>query len=218
MSSAEVSRPFLIKVCGMTQAENIRAVEALGVDWMGFIFYPRSPRFIDQCPSYLPTQARRVGVFVNASLEEISRRIHQFGLQSVQLHGDEEPAFCRKVGNLGVEVIKAFSIRSEADIEATQTYEGRCHYLLFDTPTAGRGGSGVAFDWRLLSTYRGQTPFLLSGGISPESVEALRLFSHPQWAGIDLNSRFESAPGVKSIPLLAPFIQEVRKLKGPVLT
>ena len=202
---------WIIKVCGMTQGENIRSVEELGVDWIGLIFFSRSPRCVMQKPHFMPLRAKRVGVFVNASLEEIRARIQQYGLHLVQLHGDESPQLCAAIQQLGVGVIKAFSIGSSEDIAATKPYEGCCNYFLFDTKTTQlRGGSGAQFDWQLLTDYRGTIPFLLSGGIGPESLEALRRFKHPQCAGLDLNSRFESSPGVKAIPLLAPFIHKLK--------
>ena len=196
----------------MTQGDNIQAIEYLGVDWIGFIFFDRSPRCVKQKPDMMPQRAQRVGVFVNASLEEIRARIQEYGLHYVQLHGDEQPSFCTEVRSLGVGAIKAFSIGDAEDLAATLAYEGSCNYYLFDTKcTHLRGGSGTMFDWQLLHAYRGFTPFLLSGGIGPESIDALGSFKHPLWAGIDLNSRFESAPGVKALPLLAPFIHEFKK-------
>lgn len=203
---------LIIKVCGMTQATNIREVESLGVDWMGFIFHPRSPRYVGERPGYLPRKAKRVGVFVNDSLEHIRQRREEFGLHLIQLHGDEPPAFCREVQALGVGVIKAIPVAGPCDLEATLSYEGSCDYLLFDTKTQQRGGSGIPFDWQLLQAYQGRTPFLLSGGIGPDSLQALRHLQHPQWAGIDLNSRFESTPGLKEPSLLNNFLNELKNL------
>lgn len=204
-------RTLIIKVCGMTLGDNIRDIEALGVDWLGFIFFDRSPRCVRQKPSLMPQRAKRVGVFVNAPLEEIRARIREYSLHYVQLHGDESPSFCLEVQALGVGVIKAFPLSEAVDLEATMPYEGCCNYYLFDTKTAQqRGGSGMRFNWQLLDAYRGATPFLLGGGIGPESLDALQHFEHPLWAGIDLNSRFESAPGVKALPLLAPFIHNLK--------
>ena len=174
----------LVKVCGMTQGDNIREVEALGIDLMGFIFYEKSPRCVRQKPDYLPVHAQRVGVFVNASYEEMVEKAATFGLTHIQLHGNESPALCRKLKEAGFKVIKAFLI---AD------------YFLFDTKTPAYGGSGRMFDWEILSCYKGTTPFLLSGGIGPESVETLKRFSHPALIGYDLNSKFEVAPGIKEI-------------------
>lgn len=202
----------IIKVCGMTQSDNIQAVETLGVDWMGFIFYNRSPRCVVQKPCIMPQRAQRVGVFVNATLEDIALHIKTYGLHYVQLHGDESPHFCHMVAALDVGVIKAFSLAEAHDLEATRCYEGCCSYYLFDTKTKLlRGGSGAMFNWQLLTAYDGTTPFLLSGGIGPEQIEALRTFHHPQWAGIDLNSRFESSPGVKDVALLQTFINELKQ-------
>lgn len=199
-------RMLKIKVCGMREAENIAAVEALGVEWMGFIFYPRSPRFVAAPPTYLPTQCKRVGVFVNERMEQIERCIEQYGLQTVQLHGDELPELCGALRQKGVEVFKALSIQNEADLAKSLRYEGSCDYLLFDTPCSEYGGSGRTFRWSLLDGYQGDTPFLLSGGIGLEQLEALKEFHHPAWAGIDLNSRFESAPGMKEVERLREFL------------
>lgn len=203
---------IIIKVCGMTQGDNIQAVEALGVDWMGFIFYDRSPRHVVKRPCFMPQRAQRVGVFVNAPIEDIRCQIEAYGLHYVQLHGDESPLFCSEVASWGVGVIKAFSLSEASDLAATRCYEGCCSYYLFDTKTQHlRGGSGTMFNWQLLAAYDGATPFLLSGGIGPEQIGALRSFQHALWAGIDLNSRFESAPGVKDVALLQAFINELKQ-------
>lgn len=195
----------IIKVCGMTQGQNIRDVEALGVDLIGFIFYEKSPRCVRQRPDYLPLHARRVGVFVDAPLAEINAKAEAFGLTHIQLHGHESPQQCQTLKGASFKVIKAFSIAEPCDLNATESYDGICDYFLFDTKTPAYGGSGKAFDWDILSHYHGSTPFLLSGGIGPESVEALQSFSHPALAGYDLNSRFEVAPGVKEVDKVMRF-------------
>lgn len=200
---------MIVKVCGMTQAENIRGVDALGVDLMGFIFYDPSPRCCREVPSFLPTGAERVGVFVDAPLEEIAAKHASFGFDYVQLHGNESPKFCRNVASLGVKLIKAMSVASPEDISLAQDYMD-CDLLVFDTRTPLVGGSGKCFDWSLLDAYHGPVPFLLSGGIGPDSVQALRDFSHPFLAGYDLNSRFETAPGVKDIELIGRFIATLK--------
>lgn len=197
-----------IKVCGMRAPNNIAAVEALGIAWMGFICYPPSPRYVAQVPSYLPTHCKRVGVFVNQPLEEIEHHIHRLGLQTVQLHGTESPELCQTLREKGVEVFKALAVKNSAEVAHTTRYLGSCDYLLFDTPCAEHGGSGRTFPWSLLDAYQGDTPFLLSGGIGLEQLEALKQFHHPAWAGIDLNSRFESSPGVKEVEQLKRFIKE----------
>jgi phosphoribosylanthranilate isomerase len=201
----------LIKVCGMTQADNIRSVEALGVDLMGFIFFSKSPRCVAVRPDYLPTTAKRVGVFVNEKESVIAARAEEFGLEFIQLHGHEAPELCNTLRNRGLKVIKALSVAEAADLKAAESYAGNCDYLMFDTKCKEYGGSGRRFDWSVLDSYTLSTPFLLSGGIGPESVDDLLLFSHPQLVGYDLNSRFESAPGVKDTEMLRKFIKEIKQ-------
>lgn len=212
---------MLIKVCGMLEAENIRQVEALGIDWMGFIFYPRSPRFVGDASVEAPIVGavreplvRRVGVFVNASPEEMMEKARKHKLDYLQLHGNESADDCYALQKRGFALIKAFSIATEEDLEKTADYEGRVDYFLFDTKCEGYGGSGKTFDWSVLATYQGSIPFLLSGGLRPESLEALRHFHHPRLAGLDLNSGFEIDPGVKDVAKLKRFVEEVRKLGG----
>lgn len=201
---------MIVKVCGMSDAVNIRLAEQLNIDWMGFIFYPPSPRYVERRPDYLPQRQQRVGVFVNADEAFILSRISLFGLQLLQLHGHETPRQCRSLREAtGLSVIKAFSVRSAADVALTRHYEGAADYFLFDTPTPGVGGSGRSFDHQLLDHYTGATPFLLSGGLGPDSVSHILALRHPRIAGIDLNSRFETAPGIKSIHRLQQFLQSL---------
>lgn len=199
----------LIKVCGMRESANIRAVDSLGIDLMGFIFYAPSPRNVVELPSVMPCHARRVGVFVDAPFEEIRERVSQFSLDYVQLHGKESAEMCRSVRNLGVKVIKAFRVASASDLVQTGQYAGECDLFLFDTKTELAGGSGRCFDWSVLDEYKGDTPFLLSGGIGPESAEGLTSFSHPMLAGYDLNSRFETEPALKDVGLLKQFLNAI---------
>jgi len=201
----------LIKVCGMTDGENIRAVEALGADLIGFIFYEKSPRRVPRVPSYLPVKAGRVGVFVNAAREEILRRNDAFAFDYIQLHGSESPAFCHSLREKdGLKVIKAFSIADEDSRLRVEGYEGSCDLFLFDTRSVGYGGSGKRFDWSIMEDYAEKTPFFLSGGLGPDSVDLLREFSHPLLDGYDLNSRFEIAPGQKDTVLLQHFLNELK--------
>lgn len=202
-------KQLLIKVCGMTEAANIRAVEQLGIDLMGFIFYPKSPRCLCEIPEYLPTRARRVGVFVNESKENVRMYADRFGLEYLQLHGNESPDYCRSLRSQGMRLIKVFSIAQPKDLLATKAYDGLCDYYLFDTKCPQHGGSGNQFDWSLLHRYQGPTPFLLSGGIGPYSAKAIREFRHPLLAGIDLNSRFEIRPGLKDAARLELFLQQL---------
>ena len=199
----------LVKVCGLTEGDNIRAVESLGVDLTGFIFYPRSPRCVRGVPTYLPARAGRVGVFVDASFEEILSRRDEFGLEYVQLHGSESPALCRRLRDAGLRVIKAFGVGPDGSglPDASSEYGDACDLFLFDTRTEARGGSGKSFDWSVLERYAGPVPFLLSGGIGPDSVEELKKIDNKYFIGVDLNSRFESEPGVKDVDLLSVFLQ-----------
>lgn len=201
----------LIKVCGMRQAENIQEVEALHeVDMMGFIFYPKSPRFIYEMPAYLPTRAHRVGVFVNEDKQVVKTYADRFGLDYVQLHGNESPDYCRSLRSSGLKIIKAFSIARTKDLNNVIEYEDVCHLFLFDTKCELYGGSGNQFDWSILHAYHGQVPFLLSGGINSYSANALKEFSHPSLAGYDLNSRFELKPGEKDTERIRTFLNELK--------
>ncbi|KAA6344361.1 N-(5'-phosphoribosyl)anthranilate isomerase [termite gut metagenome] len=193
----------------MREADNIREVEQAGVDMIGFIFYPKSPRYVEKMPEYLPQRAKRVGVFVNEGIESILNTITCFGLHYVQLHGEESVEHCRLLRQTGVSVIKAFSISHEKDLQAIHIYEGLCDYYLFDTKCDEHGGSGKLFDWSILNEYKAQTLFLLSGGISVESIEALKEFKHPRLSGIDINSRFEVSPGVKDVRKIKSFLDKL---------
>lgn len=202
---------YIIKVCGMTNGENIRQTEELGVDFIGFIFYPCSPRFLFEMPTYLPVRSQRIGVFVNESKDNILMYADRFGLDYIQLHGNESPEYCHNLQATGMKLIKAFSIATPRDLSSVSAYEGLCQYYLFDTKTPQYGGSGNQFDWTLLNRYTGNTPFLLSGGINQYSAAAIRNFHHPRMAGVDINSRFESSPGLKDIGRIQTFISELRR-------
>lgn len=197
----------LIKVCGMREAENIREVEALGIDVIGFIFWPKSSRCVSTRPDYLPVNAKRAGIFVNEDIEQVKRIAVDYALDIIQLHGNESPDYARNLRNW--KVIKAFNIASEEDLESTVIYDGAVDYFLFDTKGKAVGGNGEKFDWEVLASYNGQTPFILSGGIGPDDTERVRTFYHPQCIGIDLNSRFELSPGLKDITALRRFLSQL---------
>lgn len=201
---------MIVKVCGMREPRNIRAVEQTGADLMGFIFHPKSPRYVAARPEYLPTAQRRVGVFVNAPIDDILGKAREYSLDYIQLHGDESPEFCRALKDEGLRVIRALGIASAADAERAADY-AMADLLLFDTKTPQRGGSGRRFDWDALAAYSGDVPFLLSGGITPQSADDILAFTHPRFAGIDINSGFETAPALKDAEAIRLFIQ---KLKG----
>lgn len=191
--------------------ENIIEAAALEPDYMGFIFYPKSPRYAGALdPAVLPDNVCRVGVFVNAPLSEIGNTAERYGLQTVQLHGSESPETCQALREKGYEIIKAFGIETTDDFKQTVPYEDSCDLFLFDTRTPAHGGSGRRFDWHILDFYNGNTPFLLSGGISPEDAEEILNIRHPCLYGIDLNSRFEIEAGLKNTGLLERFIKTIR--------
>ena len=202
-----------IKVCGMREAGNIRAVERLDIDWMGFIFYPRSPRHVS-CEADVEAAGRcrrkKVGVFVDAGIDEMLAVAARCELDCVQLHGNESPETCLAMQARGYPVIKAFHVSGTADLKKTKAYEAAASCFLFDTKCAGYGGSGRRFDWSALSGYDGPVPFILSGGIAPGCVDELLRFSHPALYGVDLNSGFEIAPAMKDALALAAFIEKIR--------
>jgi len=195
----------------MRDERNIRVVELLDIDWMGFIFHPLSSRYVGEQLSYLPEKATRVGVFVNEQPEIVRERAELNRLQILQLHGTESPAYCRELKKQGYRVIKAFGIETDQPFptENVQRYEGSCDYFLFDTKTPMYGGSGQKFTWEVLNDYRGTIPFLISGGISPGDAEAVKAFSHPQLVGVDLNSGFETSSAIKDVSLLQIFIEQL---------
>lgn len=195
----------LIKVCGMRNAENIRAVEQAGPDWMGFIFYEPSPRYVAEMPAYMPQQCKRVGVFVHPQFRDVVENVKAFGLQVVQFHGTASPDMCDTFKQRGLTVIRALPV-TESFVADTAEYTGKIDYFLFDTPTLKFGGSGRRYNWNLLQRYTGPTPFLLSGGLSPQSINDIKTFKHEYLAGYDLNSGFETAPAMKDAAAIANFI------------
>lgn len=199
----------MIKVCGMREPDNIRAVETLGIDLMGFIFWPKSSRYVSERPAYLPTHCKRVGVFVDEDLEIVRRIADEYALDYIQLHGHESREYCAQLN--GLKLIKAISVSGHDDIATYKTYEGLVDYFLFDTKCPSVGGSGQQFDWSVLSAYDGSTPFLLSGGIGPDDAERVKAFHHSKCIGIDLNSRFELSPGLKDVAALRKFLNEINR-------
>ena len=199
---------MIVKVCGMRDAENIRQLEALGIDWMGMIFWPKSKRYVSMPPVYLPQHVRKVGVFVDASLDAIRQHVEDYQLDIVQLHGQESPETLKTLKPLTL--IKALNIATPEDLQKTVAYEGLADYFLFDTKGKSVGGNGEKFDWSVLDSYQGETPFLLSGGIGSEDAQDIKSFHHPKCIGIDLNSRFETEPGLKDITKLKQFLEAIR--------
>ena len=204
----------MIKVCGMREADNIREVETLGIDMMGFIFWPKSSRYVSQCPDYLPKRVKRVGVFVDEDPEQVKRLADDYGLDYIQLHGHETPeviSYLRTPALPHPRILKAFNISTAEDLLQTQPYEGLVDYFLFDAKGKSVGGNGEKFNWNVLDAYQGSTPFLLSGGICPGDAVRVNAFYHPNCIGIDLNSRFELSPGLKDIAKLKEFIYNLKE-------
>ncbi|MFA6128628.1 MAG: phosphoribosylanthranilate isomerase [Bacteroidales bacterium] len=202
----------LVKICGLRDPRNILDVIQLKPDLIGLIFYPGSKRYISNPESleFLNDFQDRplvTGVFVNPEIGEIRNISKIIKLDAIQLHGAETPEFCEALRTDNHIVIKAFGIESGFDFSLSDPYRGHADYFLFDTGTPGSGGSGKQFDWDLLDLYHGDTPYILSGGISPDTTI---LPVSPQMAGVDLNSRFETTPGVKSIDLLKKFLKKFR--------
>lgn len=196
----------------MRDSENIRAIEQTKADLMGFIFHPKSPRFVASLPEYMPKKQKRVGVFVNASLEQILAKAQKFSLEYIQLHGDEPPAFCSELKNRGLKVIRAQRIANTDDIIRAESYN-MADLMIFDTKTELYGGSGKKFNWQLLENYKGCVPFLLSGGIRSDTFEEIKAFFHPQFAGIDLNSGLEISPALKDVGKLNNFIEKIKGMR-----
>jgi len=203
---------MILKVCGMRDPENIRAIEQLAIDWMGFIFYPKSKRYVadkDEAVVKAIHQCRKekVGVFVNAEPGEICKIASLFRLNLLQLHGNESAAQCQLLKDKQFKVIKAFSVETKDDLEKVHAYEEVVDFFLFDTKCEGYGGSGKRFDWSVLQAYQGNTPFLLSGGITLDSLLDIEQFQHPQMIGVDVNSGFEVSPAIKDVTKLRTFVQ-----------
>lgn len=195
-----------LKVCGLKFMENISEVVALAPDYLGFIFYPSSPRFVADLDPILVKEIigpKKVGVFVNAEMDVILEAVSKYGLDMVQLHGDESPQFVRAAKENGLRVIKVFRVSNQLprDMEA---YQAVAELFLFDTDTKAFGGSGKQFDWGLLKDV--SHPFLLSGGIGPDDIDRIKELNLKYMVGIDVNSRVEVEPGRKSIA-------QIKKLK-----
>jgi phosphoribosylanthranilate isomerase len=179
---------------------------------MGFIFWPKSSRYVSERPDYLPERCKRVGVFVDEAPEQIKRIAGNYALDYIQLHGHETPEQISHLLPLAshLSLVKAFNIATADDFAITEAYEGVVDCFLFDTKGKCVGGNGEKFDWRVLDDYAGKTPFLLSGGIGPDDARRVNNFHHPQCIGIDLNSRFESAPALKDVQEISRFLKEMK--------
>ena len=208
-----------IKVCGMRDLENIRELVKLEPDYIGFIFYEKSPRYIGEKISKeildaIPPSIKKVGVFVNATEREMKNAITENSLNVVQLHGNESPEMCQIIRMAGVEVIKAFPVDEEFDFHSIQRYRESCGFYLFDTKTPQYGGSGKQFDWTLLDKHNFTKPVFLSGGIGLEDAEKIIRLNNKDIKVVDINSRFETEPGLKDIDKVKKFIEIIRGEKN----
>lgn len=206
---------MIIKICGLREPGNLRAVAALEPDYMGLIFYEKSARFVGHAlpPAALrrlPSAVQTVGVFVNAEPADVLATARRYHLAYAQLHGAETPEYCRDLHRHGLRLIKAFGVGAGFDFTAVANYAPYCDFFLFDTAGPLPGGNGAAFDWEVLRGYHGATPFFLSGGLGLDNLEALQRFEHPQLYGADFNSRLETAPGVKNVAAVARVLEELR--------
>ena len=209
-----------IKVCGITQLKQLQQLDKLNIDYAGFIFFKGSPRYAGdkiskEDISNADFDIKKVGVFVNAGFDEIMEKVDDYALDAVQLHGDEKPVLCEELSD-NVEVIKAFRLSnsSKQDIDLMiEEYDAVCDYYLFDTAAKSGllGGSGEQFDWKQLSKARIEKPFFLSGGIGMDDTDKLKKFKHPDFYGVDINSRFEKEPGVKDLALVMQFKMGLKK-------
>ncbi len=203
-----------VKICGMRDAGNVAEVASLRPDYLGFIFYEPSPRNcigIDTSViASLPEGVEPVMVSVDKSEDEIISIACRYGFRILQLHGKESPEMCRSMRRKGFKVIKAMGMRSSDSLNKLRDYEGAVDILLLDTQTPSKGGSGKKFDWSILDSYTLKQPFMLSGGIGPDDAEAILSLKHPNFAGIDLNSRFEISPALKNATLLHQFMTIIR--------
>ena len=206
-----------LKICGLTEEQNIHdIIQAVKPDYLGFIFYKHSSRYVEnqlamETVKSLPDDIHKTGVFVNSPLASVLKIASEYGLDTLQLHGDETPAFCANCKARLYNVIKVISIGKSLDVSLMKQYSEACDYFLFDTAGEYKGGNGEKFNWRLLNEYTLDKPYFLSGGIAPEDAETIRSIKDPKFFGIDINSRFEVKPGIKDIKKIEEFSNRIKK-------
>lgn len=216
-----------IKVCGMRDAENISELVKLKPDYIGFIFYGKSKRFVANFPEVeIPSEIKKVGVFVNEAIDKVLDIVLENKLDAVQLHGNESPEYCDKLREChlersrkisseshSIEIFKAFSVDDDFDFSKTEAYQNVCNFLLFDTKGKEYGGNGVKFNWEVLDNYKGALPYMLSGGITKNDAQAILSFLRKQESkkciGVDINSGFEIEPALKNIANIKEFKQNL---------
>ena len=208
-------RDLKLKICGMKFAANIAAVAGLKPDYLGFIFYDKSPRYIRDVSAelikYVPSEVKTVGVFVDEDLEIVKKKINLYQLKAVQLHGSETPEYCAELKATfnNLEVIKAFGLDEDFDFSNLDAYKNVVDFFLFDTKTKAHGGSGKTFDWNILESYTLDKPYFLSGGIDLGHVDVIVGINDERLYGLDINSRFETEPGVKDVERIKAFVTKL---------
>lgn len=207
-----------IKVCGLREAANLEQIAALKPDFVGFIFYDQSPRFVgdvldEAIVKALPRSIRKVGVFVNASPDFILRSVKKYDLQYVQLHGNETPEYCRSLQNRGINIIKAFRVDDSFNFSMLNNYKAFADFFLFDAKGDQPGGNGIAFDWGVMTKYDNAKPFFISGGIGLENLHQLDQLKGMKLYGVDVNSQVETAPGVKNVDKVKELIDRLRPIE-----
>jgi phosphoribosylanthranilate isomerase len=209
---------MLIKVCGITSVEQLKDLQLIGVDYAGLIFYPPSPRYVGkhkmQASETKEQQIsiRKIGVFVNEQECDLLKLVDDWGLEMVQLHGEETPEFCERISKQ-VKVIKAFRVGAVDDIELmVSPYRDVVDYFLFDTMGEKYGGTGKQFDWKLVSNTVLEKPYFLSGGIGADLDQELNDFASTQkdLYAVDVNSKFEVSPGIKNMGLIRKFVDSLK--------
>lgn len=202
-----------LKICGMKYHNNILKVAALKPNYLGFIFYDKSPRFVTEPLPEISKNIKKVGVFVNSTIETIITIINNYDLQAVQLHGQETPEFCQKLQKKQIEIIKVFSIKDQFDFNQLSAFENLVDYFLFDTNGPNPGGNGYCFDWSILNQYNSKTPYFLSGGIGLDDIKSIQNFKNSAAAqhcfAIDVNSKFELKPAYKDDVKLKQLMQQL---------
>ncbi len=205
-----------VKVCGLTDPENTIEIANVSPDFLGFIFYPGSKRYVGNKPKEslfckIPPGILKTGVFVNEQPLKIINTMNLYGLDIVQLHGNESPEYCNTLKKKGLVIIKAFEISNSFSFKVLEQYIKACEYFLFDTKTGSQGGSGLKFDWRKINEYNLNKQFLLSGGIGPEDASQVKEINHKYLFAVDINSRFEISPGIKDYKKIKEFIKKIKE-------